>query len=177
LFFSPKEVDKLKVLSVYGYTGSGKTSTIELIIRELVHRGYSVGSVKEIHYEQFAIDTLGSNTDRHRRAGAELVTARGINETDVLFPNRLSIEQILSFYSQDYVVLEGVRDTKVPKILCAKNREEIIKLIDETVFAISGVISNEISSYNNLPVINSLDNVKDMVDLIHKKVKDYYRYI
>jgi molybdopterin-guanine dinucleotide biosynthesis protein B len=160
----------LKVLSVYGYTRSGKTSTVERIIRELKRRGYSVGSVKEIHYESFAIDTPGSNTDRHRRAGSELVTARGISETDILFPNKLSIEQIFRFYNQDYVVMEGVTDTEAPKILCAKNTEEIVQLMDETVFVISGVISNEISHYNGMPVINALNNAKGIVDLIEKKV-------
>lgn len=71
----------MKVFSVYGITKSGKTTTIENIIRELKRRGYTVGSVKEIHYEKFAIDTEGTNTDRHRRAGAEPVTARGHFET------------------------------------------------------------------------------------------------
>ena len=163
----------MKVLSVYGYTRSGKTSTVERIIRELKRRGYSVGSVKEIHYESFAIDTPGSNTDRHRRAGAELVTARGIHETDVLFPKRLSVEQILCFYSQDYVVMEGVTDTDAPKVLCAKNEEEIEQLINETVFAISGVISNKLSHYKGIPVINSLKDAEAIVDLIEEKVKDY----
>ena len=37
-----------------------------------------MGSVKDIHFEAFAIDTPGTNTYRHRQAGAELVTARGL---------------------------------------------------------------------------------------------------
>ena len=87
----------MKVLSVYGYTGSGKTSTIEQIIGELIRRGYSVGSIKDIHFESFAIDTVGSNTDRHRKAGAELVTARGIHETDVLFPKDFPLNKYFVF--------------------------------------------------------------------------------
>ncbi len=161
----------LKVLSVYGHTGSGKTSTIEQIICELINRGYSVGTIKDIHYEAFAIDTQGSNTDRHRKAGAELVTARGIHETDILFPKRLPVEQILGFYNQDYVIMEGVTDIEVPKILCAKNIGEIEKQINKTVFAISGVVSNEISHYNETPVVNSLKNIRAMVDLIEEKVE------
>ena len=46
----------MKVFSVVGVTKSGKTTTIEQIIKEFIRRGYSVGSVKEIHFEQFAID-------------------------------------------------------------------------------------------------------------------------
>ncbi len=160
----------MKIFSVYGYTGSGKTTTIENIIMELKRRRYTVGSVKEIHYEDFAIDTLGSNTDRHRIAGAEIVTARGYRETDILFPEKLSVERVLRFYDQDFVVLEGVTDYNLPKILTAKNIEEIEERIDESVFAISGRIANKIDCYKGIPVINSMDKIIELVGLIEEKV-------
>ncbi|WP_432402561.1 molybdopterin-guanine dinucleotide biosynthesis protein B [Wukongibacter sp. M2B1] len=160
----------MKIFSVYGYTGSGKTTTIENIIKELKKRRYTVGSVKEIHYEDFAIDTIGSNTNRHRLAGAELVTARGYHETDILFQEKLSIERILKFYDHDYVVLEGVTDYNLPKILTAKDVKEIDERIDNSVFAISGRIANEIDSYRGIPVISSVDKAIELVDLIEDKV-------
>ena len=92
----------MKVISICGISDSGKTTTAEHIIKELRRRGYSVGSVKEIHYDQFKMDTEGSNTDRHRRAGSQLVTARGKYETDILFQEKLPIRDILSFYDFDY---------------------------------------------------------------------------
>ncbi|MEG0019166.1 MAG: molybdopterin-guanine dinucleotide biosynthesis protein MobB, partial [Oscillospiraceae bacterium] len=67
----------MRIFTVRGITKSGKTTTIEKVISELKKRGYSVGSVKEIHYKQFKIDPEGTNTDRHKKAGSELVTARG----------------------------------------------------------------------------------------------------
>lgn len=164
------EGECMKVFSVYGITKSGKTTTIENIIKELKRRSYSVGSVKEIHYEKFAIDVEGTNTDRHRKAGSELVTARGYYETDIMFQRKLDVDEILQFYHQDYVVLEGVTDTEVPKILCASSPEEIHSKIDDTVFAISGVISNEIKEYGGLPVINAVEDIKAMVDLVEEKV-------
>src|SRR5690554_6745982 len=106
----------MRVLSVVGITGSGKTITVEQIVAELTRRRYSVGTVKDIHFEQFAIDTPGTNTDRHRRAGAGLVTARGLGETDILFPRRLPICEILAMYSHDWVVLEGTDDCNCPDI-------------------------------------------------------------
>ncbi|KAB3531266.1 molybdopterin-guanine dinucleotide biosynthesis protein [Alkaliphilus pronyensis] len=160
----------MKVLSVFGITQSGKTTTIENIIKELKKRRFSVGSVKEIHFEKFAIDEEGSNTFRHKKAGAELVTARGYYETDILFPKRLSIAEILRFYEQEYVVLEGVTDSNVPKIITAHSIKEIDERLDGTVFAISGRISNEIKEYKGIPVISSIDNIEKLVDLIEIKV-------
>lgn len=159
----------MKVISVIGITQSGKTTTIENIIKELRKRGYTVGTVKEIHFESFAMDVEGSNTDRHKKAGAELVTARGKYETNILFQEKLSINKILSFYDQDYVILEGVTDTPVPKILTAHDIGGIEDRLDETVFAISGRISTNISEYKGLPVINSMKDIEGLVDLIEER--------
>lgn len=163
----------MRVFSVIGISKSGKTTTIEEIIKELRKRGYSVGSVKEIHYEEFSIDTEGTNTDRHKNAGSQLVTARGLNETDVLFQKKLSVEEILSFYDYDFVVLEGVRDANVPNIITAHTTDEIDERIDDKTFLVSGRISCELTSYKDLKVINALTNIKDLVDEIEKHVPEY----
>lgn len=162
----------MKVLSVTGITKSGKTTTVENVISELKTRGYSVGSVKEIHFEEFRIDQEGTNTDKHRNAGATLVTARGYNETDVMFPSMLPINKILSFYDQDFVILEGVNDINAPKILTGHCTDEIDTLLDYRAIAVSGVLSNELSEYRGLPVIDSRHDIKRLVDLIEEKVPE-----
>lgn len=156
----------MKVFSVFGITNSGKTTTVEKVITELRRRRYTVGSVKNIHYEKFTIETEGTNTDRHKKAGAQLVTARGLFETDILFPSQLPIGKILEFYNHDFVILEGVDDYNVPKIVCGQTIKELDERKNPSVFAFSGVISNELKEYRGLPVINSLKNIQEMVDLI-----------
>lgn len=160
----------MRVFSVFGITQSGKTTTIENIIRELRKRRYSVGSVKEIHFEKFAIDKEGTNTYRHRMAGSELVTARGYKETDILFQRMLSMDEILRFYHHDFVVLEGVTDCNVPKILTAHNIAEVDERLDDTVFAISGRIANDLKEYRGILVINPIEDTERLVDLVEQKV-------
>jgi molybdopterin-guanine dinucleotide biosynthesis protein B len=160
----------MRVFSVFGITQSGKTTTIENIIRELRKRRYSVGSVKEIHFEKFAIDREGTNTYRHRMAGSELVTARGYKETDILFQRMLSMDEILKFYHHDFVVLEGVTDCNVPKIVTAHNTAEVDERLDDTVFAISGRIANDLKEYRGIPVINPMEDTERLVDLVEQKV-------
>jgi len=160
----------LKVLSVIGITKAGKTTVVEAIISGLRKRNYTVGSVKEIHFEKFAIDTPGTNTDRHKKAGADIVTARGYKETDILFPRMLGLDEILRFYDHDYVVLEGVADTCAPKIVCAHNTEEVDERLDGTVFAISGRLAASLQEYRGLPVINALTEPEKLVDLVVEKV-------
>ena len=167
----------MKIFSVYGVSDSGKTTTIEMIIKELILRGYTVGSVKDIHYENFAIDQEGTNTYRHKAAGANPVTARGINETDVLFNSRLSLEEILRFYRQDYVVLEGVREPGIPSVLTVSSPDELNRLSPD-IFAVSGKISAQLNEYKgvpviNVPIINALTDVPNLVDLIEQKALFY----
>ncbi|GKX31012.1 molybdopterin-guanine dinucleotide biosynthesis protein MobB [Vallitalea longa] len=162
----------MKIFSVYGYTDSGKTTTIENIIKELRKRRFTVGSVKEIHYEEFEIDKEGTNTSRHKEAGSQLVTARGYHETDILYQKKLSVEEILSFYNHDYVILEGVTDYNMPKILTAKSIAEIRERIDDSVFVISGRVAEQISEYEGIPVINCMKNIDELTNLLINKVYD-----
>lgn len=160
----------MKIFSVYGISGTGKTTTIENIIVELRKRNYNVGTIKDIHFEDFAIDTEGTNTDRHRQAGSQLVTAWGLNETDILYQNKLSLDEILKHYHHDYVIIEGLAKGNFPRILTAAGTREIDERINDTVIAISGRISNEIDKYQGIPVINTLTEVEKLVDLIEEKV-------
>lgn len=160
----------MKIFSVIGITKSGKTTTIENIIKELVRRNYTVGSIKEIHFHDFKMDEEGTNTDRHKKAGSSLVTARGAFETDILHQEKMNINEILNSYNHDYVVMEGVRDTSAPKIVTAHDIEGIEDRLDETTFAISGQIANKIKEYKGIPVINSMTDIKRLVDLIEEKV-------
>lgn len=160
----------MKVFSVIGITDSGKTTTIENLIKELKKRNYTVGTVKQIHFHDFKMDAEGTNTDRHRKAGSCLVTARGEYETDILFQEKLSVNELLNFYSQDFVILEGVRDTCAPKIVTAHDEEGIIARIDESVFAISGRVADKISEYNGLPAVSAVSEIEKLVDLIEEKV-------
>jgi molybdopterin-guanine dinucleotide biosynthesis protein B len=158
----------MKAIAVNGITLSGKTTVCETIIRELRKRGYSVGSVKEIHYEAFKIDPdPGSNTNRHRKAGAQLVTARGMTETDILYPSMLPIDEILKHYDDDYVILEGVTDCNVPRIITAHKESEVEERMDGRAVLVSGVIANSgIQEVYGLPVINALEDPNALVDFV-----------
>jgi len=165
----------MKALSVCGISKSGKTTTVEEIIRELTARGYRVGSVKEIHFEAFSIDPdPQSNTRRHRAAGARLVCARGINETDILFEEMLPAAKILEFYERDYdwVVMEGVSDICVPTIVTAHGEDDLAEKWSDMAFCVSGRISAQIDDYRGFPAIDATTDIKRLVDLIELKVYD-----
>jgi molybdopterin-guanine dinucleotide biosynthesis protein B len=156
----------MRIVTVFGTTKSGKTTTIEALIRELIRRGHTVGSVKDIHFEQFAIDTPGTNTDRHRQAGANPVAAYGLRETDVLFARRLPLDELLSFYKQDYVILEGVREPGIPAILTVHSVDDIEAQDTPEVFALSGVGAAGIKAHKGRPAIDATADAAALADLV-----------
>ena len=133
----------MKAVAVNGISKSGKTTVCEALISVLRRRGYTVGSVKEIHFEAFAIDPdPTTNTRRHRAAGADLVTARGMYETDILYQTKLPMEEIFRHYNHDFLVLEGVSDCNVLSIVTAHSVEAVQDHLDERTAAVSGVVAN-----------------------------------
>ena len=52
-----------------GHSGAGKTSFVERLVGELDRRGLRVATIKHTHHK-FDIDAPGSDTQRHRAAGA-----------------------------------------------------------------------------------------------------------
>jgi molybdopterin-guanine dinucleotide biosynthesis protein B len=60
----------MNIFAVYGFSKSGKTTTIVEIIKELRSRGYSVSTIKDVHVENFVFDVVGKDTWRHWKAGA-----------------------------------------------------------------------------------------------------------
>lgn len=166
----------MRLFSVVGISSSGKTTTIEHIIRELRQRGYSVGSVKEIHFQDFAIDLPGSNTHRHREAGSQLVTARGFTETDILFQRELSMEEILLHYDYDFVALEGVSELAVANIITAHTPQEVAERRSEHSFAVSGRLAHHQREIEGLPaysVLEGEERLRELVDLVERKATAY----
>ncbi len=159
----------MKVLTVIGLTATGKTTVIEALIRELVSRGYSVGTVKEIHFEAFRIDTPGKNTFRHREAGADTVTARAQNETDIMYTGHLPIYDILKHYKEDFIIMEGVRDALAPEIVLCKENET--PAVSPLTLAVSGSYANSHSGkVGSVPIINALTDAARLADLVVSRV-------
>jgi molybdopterin-guanine dinucleotide biosynthesis protein B len=77
---------------------------------------------------------------------------------------------MLSHLDSDFVIVEGMKEVALPRIICAIDEEQIKQLLDGTVFAISGIYANDHDKYNNLKVFHSADQIKELTDLVIQKV-------
>ncbi|HKZ95039.1 MAG TPA: molybdopterin-guanine dinucleotide biosynthesis protein B [Candidatus Bathyarchaeia archaeon] len=125
----------IPVIAVVGSRHSGKTATVETVVRGLTKKGYRVATAKHIHDINFTIDTEGRDTWRHTKAGAHITLAVSASELATI--NKLDTSQLtlsdITKHCEDkteVIVLEGFRglidqDLTVPKIVTAKNKQEI----------------------------------------------------
>ena len=72
----------------------------------------------------------------------------------------------MNCFNADYLILEGLRNVELPKILYAKNVMEIQEDMQVGGFYISVVVSTRLSTYLNLPIINAVSDAPGIVDLI-----------
>jgi len=160
----------MKVFSVAGYHHTGKTTLVVELLKELKKRGYKVASIKDIHFEDFTMEKQGSNSQKHLSASDNVVFARGLKETYQIWNRQLTLNKMLEHLDADYVIVEGMKKTPLPKILCAKNEKQLSELFDKTVFAISGKYAEEYSDYKGTPTFPTQKNIEKLADLIEKKV-------
>ena len=178
----------MRIVTIVGVSGSGKTTAAEAVIRGLRERGSTVASAKTIacgrpgvtrreglspHREgDFSIDAPGSNSDRHRRAGSQLVITRAARETAVLFQEELPLDGILGIFSGfDYVVLEGDYAAPVPRIVTGREEADAAQRIDGRTFAVSGRVAAGRTDFLGLPAcdVTTPEGAAALVALVEQK--------
>ena len=159
-----------KVLLIVGYKKVGKTTLIEKLIPELSRRGYRVGTVKH-HHSDFpvAVDAMGTDTWRHRQAGA--VSVALATPTDIATfrdgASSITLDQLVSGLAEtDIVLVEGFHEEARAKIevLSDCNDESLCKM-DRHLLAI--VARNARSSA--VPAFEP-SSIKPLADLIEREV-------
>ena len=134
------------VIGFSAYSGTGKTTVMENVIRLLTERGVRVGVVKHDRHGA-DIDRPGKDSYRHAQAGAVEVALASPEKTVWMGPGADSLEACLArMENVDVVLVEGFKHGDIPRIgLCRKAagkgftepKDHFIALVtdDETVSA------------------------------------------
>ncbi len=109
------------IVGIAGYQNSGKTTLVELLIPRVRSAGFKVATVKHIAHNDLRVDAGGSDTERHRRAGAHLSVA--VSDLETVFfhetPGTLDdvLRRIRELEAPDLVLIEGFKGSAYPKIV------------------------------------------------------------
>jgi len=169
---------KAKVIAVIGSKKSGKTTTIENLIRELTKRGYKVCAIKHISEPNFTIDTKGKDTWRFAKSGADTIVSVSSSEIatiEKVNPKNFTLEKVLEkCESNDIVIIEGLRSLvnqreDIPKIVVAKSKTEALETLEsfKPILAFAGPYSTE-NMRLRIPYVDALKSPEKIADIIEK---------
>lgn len=105
------------ILSIVGKSGSGKTTFLEKLLRELTRRGHRIGTIKHAHHG-FSEEPPQKDSARHKAAGAHTVIVAGPGRIALLREWQDERPAALSGYFEglDLIITEGYKSGPHPKI-------------------------------------------------------------
>jgi molybdopterin-guanine dinucleotide biosynthesis protein B len=172
---------KITVIAVVGSRSSGKTTTIEVLTKELTKRGYKVAAIKHIPEPNFTIDTEEKDTWRFAQSGVKTIVSVASDEIatiEKMNTKSFSLEEILQRCKNvDLVFLEGFKklvgkNYDILKIVTVKSAEEALEASKtfKPILAFTGLYSIETLNLN-IPYINVLKNREKIADVVEKNVR------
>ena len=153
-----------------GFKDSGKTRVVEALVRELVGRGFRVGTLKHTA-ESVLLDTPGKDTWRHRKAGSG---ATGIlhGRGSAFFVDRaLTVREAVAVLGElDFVVTEGFKSVEsVAKLVVPRVEGEVGELSDGLEIGVVDVDGRGVRGGGGVPVI-PLGDAGGLADVVEERV-------
>lgn len=157
------------IFGITGWKNSGKTVLTCKLVAEFTQRGFRVATVKHAHHD-FDIDHAGTDSFRHRKAGASQVaivsSRRWALMHELSGAREPTLAEVLARMSPcDLILIEGYKREGHPKIearrLAAADQTPIGPE-DPTIVAIA---SDHAVTGTGLPAY-SIDDVSGIADLI-----------
>ena len=159
----------MRAFAVSGYSGTGKTTLVEQIVKKLVKQGHVVVTAKSSMHEIH--DTEGTDSWRHMQAGATATVVLGPHSSAVTHNGRKSLRELLSGVTADFLIIEGLKESEVPKLWCVGDAESKVSVLPESVRAIVTWPSAKFESSQNIPVMSSSE-IGKITDLIKREAVD-----
>lgn len=157
------------LINAIGFSNSGKTTLLEALAKYYTDQGKNVGVIKDIHSEKYQPDKEESDTWRYAQAGAQLVVGRGLNDTVFHWRQSMKFLEIVGKITAEVLIVEGFKDQQMPRIVCAAEKNQLSKLVDNNTYCIAGAISDTLKEYQSIPVLNYQRDFATIINLAEKK--------
>lgn len=110
----------IPVIAFAAYSGTGKTTVIEQVVRRLKEKGVRVAVIKHDGH-RFEIDREGKDSWRFAQAGADITIISSQEKTAYIEQRELKLEQLLAMvHDVDVILVEGYKNGSLPQIGIAR---------------------------------------------------------
>ena len=157
---------KIPILTVIGRSGTGKTTFLEKLIRELSGRGIRLATIKHHSHSGFEIDQSGKDSWRHARAGSRhvIIAAPDKIASYRRLDHELTLDEIAECIMYvDLILVEGYKQAGKTSIEIVRKKMGSTKLV--------GNLQNTLAIATDSPLEVSvpqfgLDDIPQAADLI-----------
>ena len=159
----------MRVFAVSGFSGTGKTTLVEAIIKSLVKSGHTVATVKSSMHQ--AGSNKGTDTMRHTQAGASMTIFLGPGTKSDKFTDRIGSDELSNLYKYDFLIVEGMKSVNIPKFWCVGDKEIKHEDIPVNTHAIVSWSETTVIEGLDLPVFIA-DEIDDLVNIVKTRALD-----
>jgi len=170
------------MIAVIGSKNSGKTTTIEALVRGLTRRGHCVATIKHVSEPNFTVDIKGKDSWRHAQAGAKTVVIVAAKELSIIKKGdtfKLTLNEIVKGCQNntDFVILEGFRslveqEPTLLKIVAVKTFDEAVEALKRFKLIIAFTGSADIAAKRlGVPIIDVLKEPEKLVEIVLSAAK------
>jgi len=156
------------ILSLVGYSNSGKTTLMEKLVSGLVAKGLRIATIKHSHHQP-EMDTPGKDSWRHKQAGASTSLLVGpekmlmVSDVDEALNPQLLAARLFTDY--DLVLVEGYASVAGPKIeVVRKERSQELRCNENELVAVATDITD---LKVNVPLLDMNDTKALVAFILH----------
>jgi molybdopterin-guanine dinucleotide biosynthesis protein B len=116
------------IFQIVGYKNTGKTTLVCRLTERFKQEGYKVGTIKhDAHH--FEIDTPGTDTWKHQKAGADFTAITSPARTAIIKQHEEPIERLIEqMQDADAILIEGFKGADYPKIIMIRSAADLALL-------------------------------------------------
>ncbi|MCR4431857.1 MAG: molybdopterin-guanine dinucleotide biosynthesis protein B [Tepidanaerobacteraceae bacterium] len=166
-------MNNIPVISFVAKSGTGKTTLLEKVIKELKGRGLKIAVIK--HAQDFEIDQPGKDSWRHAKAGADIVAISSSNKFALIEKRRyeLALHEIICRISGvDLILTEGYKKENNPKIEVLRSEvgSKLLSRPEELIAIASDMrLSAEVPCYDIDDAKGIANEIQNYVNTFHKE--------
>ena len=163
----------IPVFAFAAYSGTGKTTVIEKIVRELKARGLRLAVIKHDGHH-FEIDREGKDSWRFAHAGADITIISSAEKTAYIEQRELSLQQLIDMvHDVDLILVEGYKNGNLPQIGIARRATGKGFTADLSRFL--AIITDMDEIETTLPRF-AFEDIQGVTDFMIQNMKDFTHF-
>lgn len=163
----------IPVLAFAAYSGNGKTTLIERLVRSLKARGLRLAVIKHDGHD-FEIDREGKDSWRFTQAGADISIVSSVAKTALIEQGTLSLSQVMAMvHGVDLILVEGYKQGGLTQIgVCRKDAGQGFPA---EISRFAAVVTDAGFDCAGVPCFG-LDDIQELTEFIMKNMDDFTHF-